>query len=129
MATSMKPTEHQIQCAFIEWCARNEKKYPGLRLGFAVPNGGLRNKATAGKLKAEGVRAGVPDWMCPVPVAKWQKQHSYLGLAIEFKVRPNKLTDAQCHYIADLLAQGWLVEVCYSREEAIKTVERYFESC
>ena len=28
---------------------------------FAIPNGGLRNKITAARMKREGVKAGVPD--------------------------------------------------------------------
>jgi hypothetical protein len=37
-----------------------------LSLMFAIPNGGLRHKAEANKLKSEGVKAGVPDIMLPI---------------------------------------------------------------
>jgi hypothetical protein len=46
---------------------------------FAIPNGGARHKAIAGKLRAEGVRAGVPDICLPVP------RGEYHGLFIELK--------------------------------------------
>lgn len=51
-------TEHELQvtCAeFLDACLPDEAVW------FAVPNGGLRNNAVAGKLKAEGVKPGVPD--------------------------------------------------------------------
>ena len=51
--------EHRIQCSCVKWF---NLKYPKLkgRL-FAVPNGGRRDTVTGGKLKAEGVTAGVSD--------------------------------------------------------------------
>lgn len=118
------PTEHQIQCAFIEWCYLNESRVPALRLAFAVPNGGYRNKATAARLKAEGVRPGVPDWMCPVPSTIHDYQ--FHGLAIEFKAKNGHLSDAQEMYTALLADIGWRVSICFSTEDAIKTVEGYF---
>jgi len=47
--------EHYFQCVFISKL-RNKGVFC-----FAVPNGGLRNKLTAIKLKREGVMAGVSD--------------------------------------------------------------------
>ena len=60
-------TEHDEQVALFRWAALAEKQMPELHLMFAVPNGGARSKATAGKLKAEGVKPGVPDVVLPVP--------------------------------------------------------------
>ena len=54
------PTEHAEQVALIQWW--EIKKLPPI---FAIPNGGHRHKATAIKLKLEGVRPGVPDLYCP----------------------------------------------------------------
>ena len=56
--TPRRDHEHELQCALREHLDR-----AGVRrmFFFAVPNGGHRRKATAGKLKAEGVKAGVPD--------------------------------------------------------------------
>ena len=51
--------EHRIQCECVRYF---HLRYPHLRGRlFAVPNGGRRDAATAGKLKAEGVVAGVSD--------------------------------------------------------------------
>jgi len=55
------PSEHAEQVAFVQWW---EVNHPDIRM-FAIPNGGFRHKATAQKLKLEGVRKGVPDLYVP----------------------------------------------------------------
>ena len=55
------PTEHAEQVTFVNWF---RKTYPDVRI-FAIPNGGLRRRTTATKLKAEGVSPGVPDLYIP----------------------------------------------------------------
>jgi len=47
--------EHQVQKAICQYLDMRGVMY------FAIPNGGKRNLITAKKLKAEGVKAGVPD--------------------------------------------------------------------
>lgn len=61
MTESEVPSEDKEQMLFVQWFRRT---YPGVRV-FAIPNGGARSKATAGKLKATGVSAGVPDLFIP----------------------------------------------------------------
>lgn len=80
----------------------------------SVPNGGKRNAREAALLKAEGVQAGVPDWLCFV--AKGNR----VGLAIEFKSPTGKgrLSDAQKEWHRKLSAEGWLVWVTTSAESA-----------
>lgn len=53
--------EHEIQKKLFSWIELHEGKIPELKNAFAIPNGGKRSKATAGKMKAEGQKAGVPD--------------------------------------------------------------------
>jgi len=53
------PTESQEQIEFIQWA---DMFFNGNdEFVFAIPNGGLRNVVVAKKMKAEGVKAGVPD--------------------------------------------------------------------
>jgi hypothetical protein len=57
-------TEHEEQRELVQWI----RQACGVRV-FAIANGGLRGIAAAGRLKAEGVSAGVPDlfipaWLC-----------------------------------------------------------------
>jgi hypothetical protein len=115
-------TEHGHQAAFFCWAAQSG--IPELEYMFAIPNGGLRNAATAGRLKAEGVKAGVPDIFLPVRMPGeaigWA-----CGLFIEMKVGRNKLSDEQKDYIAFLTDQGYKCEVCYSWETARDAALRY----
>lgn len=53
--------EHAIQKAIAKYLLHLELQ--GKLLYFAIPNGGARHIAVAAKMKAEGVRAGVPDLM------------------------------------------------------------------
>jgi hypothetical protein len=65
MATRIaKPTpqsEEVDQINLIQWA----RLQPRLQLLHAIPNGGARSKATAGRLKAAGVLAGMPDLHLP----------------------------------------------------------------
>lgn len=74
------PTEHQEQCLFVQWFRRT---YPGVRI-FAIPNGGMRNKTTAMKLKAEGVSPGVPDLFIPA-WALWIEMKRQRGGSVSFE--------------------------------------------
>lgn len=55
------PLEFYEQVGFVAWF---EQTFPRVRI-FAIPNGGKRSISTAKKLKAEGVKAGVPDLYIP----------------------------------------------------------------
>lgn len=124
---SLEPTEHQIQAAFIEWVKLHEKIEPGLKLSFAVPNGGKRNVITATLIKNEGVKRGVPDWLCPVNVLCTADGSRYYGLAIEFKARLGKISPEQNEYCNLLIEEGWYVRICRSTQEAIDVVKFYFD--
>jgi hypothetical protein len=71
--------EHTEQVRFFELVDLYIPRYPELKNVYANPNGSLRNLIVAKKLKAEGVRPGVPDII--VDVAR----HGYHGLRIEMK--------------------------------------------
>ena len=58
--------EARIQAAVVEWirwCAPQT-------VVFAIPNGGLRGKAEAARLRWTGVLAGIPDLAVLAPVGK-----------------------------------------------------------
>lgn len=113
------PTEHEIQVSFVEWCELNTGVYPELKIGFAVPNGGKRHIGVAKKLKAEGVKPGIPDWLLPV------RKGPYIGLAIEFKARRGQLTDEQRNMLQLLRSYGWQTHVCRDWEQAADIVVMY----
>jgi len=55
------PTESDEQIGFLRWF---EMQFRGVWI-FHIPNGGHRAISVAKKMKAEGVKAGVPDLYIP----------------------------------------------------------------
>lgn len=123
MATRTKlpiPTEHQEQATFIDVCERLSASVPALGLVFAIPNGGQRNVVVARKLKAEGVRPGVPDLFLPVARGIWH------GLFIEMKRRDGgELKPTQRRVHRQLLDQNYDVRVCLGWKDAVRTALTY----
>jgi hypothetical protein len=78
--TKLKSLEHTEQVNLMQWWALACRGF-GIpeQLLFAIPNGGQRNIIVASKLKAEGVRAGVPDLFLAFP------KKDAAGLFIEMK--------------------------------------------
>lgn len=155
-------SEHGHQRALFAWCnlaarhgfdaAWDDRCYkePGYAAGqygtagvtvldriFAIPNGGLRDKVTAAKLKAEGVKDGVPDTFLPLPRSVWA------GLFIEMK-RPGTTkagkrkavvidqqagatSAAQDDWTGFLRSAGYGVAVAFSWDEAAKQIREYVE--
>jgi len=111
--------EHQNQVALFQWAKLNENRFPELKWMFAIPNGGKRNIQTAMKLKAEGVKPGIPDIFLPVP-----KQGAH-GLFIEMKAGKNALTDNQKDFYHYALNRDYLYSSCYSWQNAAKEIESY----
>lgn len=119
-----KSSEHEEQAALFQWAKLNEGRWPALRFMFAIPNGGKRATVTAMRLKAEGVKAGVPDIFLPAPVVGWG-DIAYAGLWIELKAGSNKPTDTQREWLAGLRECGYAAAVCWGADEAIRTIESY----
>lgn len=134
----MQNKEHKLQVECVKWF---RYAYPQYRdLLFAIPNGGLRNKKVAKKLKAEGVVPGVPDlflavsksYRIPISLGRFidvpnNDDTNYHGLFIEMKVNPNKLTENQKRVIPKLESQNYACEVCYSFDEFKEIIESYLK--
>lgn len=110
--------EERMQMALFSWVdlALRAPGMLGLGLLFAVPNGGKRDARTAGRLKAAGVRAGVPDLLLPavrwgfVPSGGLRLIH---GLALELKAGKGKPTERQGEWMGRLRREGWLCVVVW----------------
>ena len=116
------PTEHDEQVALFQWAELAAGRYPELREMFAVPNGGQRHKAVAGKLKAEGVKPGVEDVMLLVPRGQFR------GLLIEMKrvnAVPSDVKPEQRAWHDAHRARGFCVWVCKGFEDARRVVLDY----
>lgn len=118
--TRVVPTEHQEQVALFEWAAWMARKHPDLLLMHAIPNGGKRDIRTAARLKAEGVKPGVPDIFLPVP------KDGKHGLYIELKrSRGGTVSKEQEAWIRALSAQEYVCAVCHGHREAIRVITDY----
>lgn len=113
----MKPTEHEIQKAYFEWASY--QRFEGIELLHATPNGGMRHPAVAAKLKAEGVKTGVPDVSWPVA------RGGFIGMAIEFKSDGGNPSKEQRDRINALQREGWCVTLCWSWESAARFTQGY----
>jgi hypothetical protein len=91
-------SEHDEQSTLIQWAKFTEHELPELKLLHAIPNGGWRHKATAARLKREGLKPGIPDLCLPVPRGQWH------GCYIEMKSIVckgfNQAVDAILAYLA-----------------------------
>lgn len=114
-------SEHDEQAALFLWAAASEVQHPELSCMFAIPNGGHRHPAVAAQMKAEGVRAGVPDIFLAVRRGRWA------GLFVECKradhsTRPSA---AQLMWLERLREQGYCTAVCYGAQEAQQVIMAY----
>lgn len=115
LQTKVSERTHQVN--LIKWFDLQHKEYAG-RL-FAVPNGGQRNIIVATRLKAEGLRSGVPDLMLPVACG------GYHGIFIEMKIEKGKLTESQSDWLGFLNAQNYYATACYGFDEARNVINTY----
>jgi hypothetical protein len=114
-------TEHQLQVLVFRWAALAMRAYPDLRWMFAVPNAGKRTPQQGRWMKAEGLRAGVPDVWLPVP------RGGAPGLVIEHKIGRKQLTDEQAQWAVGLDRLGWRVVVSRSFEDSRLAIVNYLE--
>ena len=136
-------SETAEQMKVVEWC--RQQAYlagtPGEGIGaiFHIPNGEYRTKSAAGRLKAMGVRAGVPDLFLPVPVIRPSGAFGVAlmdaggrliarvisGLWIEMKCSTGSLSKEQSKWIDLMLRHGYMAVTCYSADEAINVIKEY----
>lgn len=114
----MSEDAHQI--ALFRFYDFAQTMIPELAFAFHPPNGGVRAKQTAYRLKQMGVRAGVPDVLIPIP------RSPYIGLAIEMKYGKNKPTIHQQQYLEMFSSYGWKTAVCYDWTHAAALSCQYF---
>ena len=109
-------TEEVEQILLFEWARWASGKYPELEDMHHIPNGGERSKSEAGRLKAMGVKKGVPDIFLPCA------RGGYHGMYIELKrlhggrVEPEQRS-----------AAGYYCVVCRGMEAARAEIVRYLE--
>lgn len=114
LTTDRIPTEHEEQRELVRWF---RQFYPDVLI-FAIPNGGSRSKASAGRFKAEGVVPGIPDLFIPAK-----------GLWIEMKrVKGGALSPEQKAMMQYLESVGYRAIVCKGAEDAKAKISAFFET-
>lgn len=116
-----KEEEHNEQVALIQWWAEACKNY-GIEENvlLAIPNGGMRAISVAIKLKAEGVRSGVPDLFLAYP--KGDK----CGLWLEMKkIKGGRASENQKFMMKVLKDYGYSCQLCHGWREAKRFIEEY----
>ena len=112
MTADRIPAEHEEQRELVRWFRQT---WPGVRI-FAIPNGGHRSPATAGRLKAEGVSSGVPDLFIPAG-----------GLWVEMKrTKGGSVSPEQKDWIKYLEDVGYCAKVCKGAEDAKGKIQDFF---
>jgi len=107
----MNDFEHQVQKAICQYLDMRGLMY------FAIPNGGQRNKIVASKLKAEGVKAGIPD-ICII----YDSQTYFLEVKKPVTPKSGKgtLSKVQIEMIERLKEAGAEVAVVHSVQDTIE---------
>ncbi len=114
------PTESEEQQALFRWAAYESGAHPELALLYHIPNEGQRSRAMGARLRAEGLKRGVPDLCLPVPRGKWH------GLYIELKrLRGGRVSDDQQRWLDALNKQGYFAVVCRGWQQAAAEIQNY----
>lgn len=134
---TLKISEHDYQVQVIDWAELvGRRRYPMLRFLYAIPNGARTSQSVANRLKAEGMKAGVPDLCLPFPITTNPKAlfnyqtdtvKIFHGLYIEMKSKDTKgrVSTVQKEWLEYLDSVGYKVAVAWTAEEAIQIIEDY----
>jgi hypothetical protein len=134
---SIFPSEHQIQCAIVEWANifTIEKYEQSINGGLilikrkiidyllAVPNGGNRSITEALRLKREGVKRGVSDLFFAHP--SFGRGFFYHGLWIEVKSKKGKLRKEQKEWMLFMSNVGYKCVEVRTVDEGIQAIKDY----
>ena len=106
-------SEHDETAAVVEYC--DLKGYTV----YHIPNEAKRSPQAAARLKAEGMRPGIPD-LC-LPMARGR----YHSLYIEVKAPGGKPTEEQVAWIHRLRANGMCAYCCEGVGNAVALIDAY----
>ena len=112
----MKEAQLQTSIAkYIDLCSNSKG------ILWTATAGGMRtHMSVARKMKAQGLKRGVPDLLFFEPNDK------YKGLMIELKIKGNYPTKEQKEWIKNLNDRGYFAAVCTGFDEFEKVFNQYF---
>lgn len=110
--------EGKIQAQCVQWLWNNRPETRGLYIH--IPNEGNRNsKIDGAKRKALGLIPGAPDTFL------FMSCRGYHGLAIEFKTKIGRQSDAQKEWQVKVEEQGYKYVIVRSLEEFKEVINWY----
>jgi hypothetical protein len=86
---------------------------------FAIPNGSLRHKIVAVKLKMEGVKRGVADMFWMISNDNWK------GIFVEVKTAKGVKSEYQREFQKVAIANGYYYAVVRSIADCIELLEKF----
>lgn len=131
---SIEPTEHQIQCAIVEWANNTFVDHPAGRkvcLGsylIKIPNEGKRSLAYGKKMKKEGLKKGASDLFLAIPLLRSRYFLDFYfkcGLWLEIKKKGKKPTNEQLEFLENMRSIGYESQFKDSVDEGIQAIKDY----
>lgn len=117
---SKNKSESRIQCSLMRTLGEIPYKKGFIAdYTYSIPNGGSRSEKTAGIMKAEGVKKGMPDFNLFIARAP------YHSLFVEMKTEKGRLSESQEAVISLLRQEGHKVVVCRSEQHAVTEIFKY----
>lgn len=118
-AQAWKGSEHDAQKQLIQLANLHQRQHQELSRLHAIPNGGHRSKAAAGKMKAEGQRPGVPDLCLPVPRGPLH------GLYVEMKTASGSASPDQKDWLTHLHRNRYAAHLTNCPQRALQIILEY----
>jgi hypothetical protein len=114
---SRRQSESVTQQYFMQWL---KLQYPRVHeVTASFPNEGKRSYKNASRMKAEGLKKGMPDLGIFYPTPR------HHGMFIELKSPKGKLTEDQCNMMELLASKGYYCCASWTLESAQDEVRKY----
>ena len=136
LASKQPKTEHALQVAVVNWCRSLEARNIVKERFAAIPNGAFlagnpgRRAAQASKLKAEGMRSGMPDLI----VWKGSKGTPFIsgevGRVLWLELKNGKkgvVSPEQKAIHADLIDNGFTVKIIRTLDDAKAAITEFYQ--
>lgn len=114
-----KESDHQV--TFFDVLRLNERQFPIFKDVYHVPNGGHRHEAVALKLRAEGVKPGIPD------IHLDAARRGFHGFKCELKVERNKLGENQIYFRKRYIEEGFFTHSAWHYAELLAMLLWYLD--
>lgn len=139
MIRKTEPSEHQIQCAIVEWANNIFIDHPNggkVRLGsylIKITNEGKRSWAQGKKMKAEGLKKGVSDLFFAFPFTRTINSgcaccpdyEERSGLWIELKAKGKKPNKEQLEFLSAMRDVGYDAVFKDTVNDGIQAIKDY----